>query len=90
MTEWFRRKAAKITTFDKKDIAEGSWQKCSNCGEVLYSGILKQKYYICSNCDYHLRMPSSLYTNMILDDFKAACKPKKIVTALFVHANLPN
>ena len=68
MTEWFRRKTAKITTFDKKDIAEGRWQKCSNCGEVLYSGILKQKYYICSNCDYHLRMPSSLYTNMILDE----------------------
>ena len=40
MTEWFRRKTAKITTFDKKDIEEGKWQKCSNCGEVLYSGIL--------------------------------------------------
>ena len=44
MTEWFRRKSAKIKTFDKKDIAKGNWQKCVDCGEVLYVGTLKQKY----------------------------------------------
>ena len=43
MTEWFRRKSAKIKTLDKKDIAKGNWQKCTSCGEVLYTGILKQK-----------------------------------------------
>jgi len=68
MTEWFRRKTAKIKTFDKKDIEEGKWQKCSNCGEMLYSGILEQHFYTCSNCNYHLRMPSSLYKKMLLDD----------------------
>ena len=68
MTEWFRRKSAKIKTFDKKDIAKGNWQKCIDCGEVLYIGILKQKYYVCSNCGYHLRMPSHLYKELILDN----------------------
>ena len=41
MTEWFRRKTAKIKTFDRKDIEKGKWQKCTNCGEMLYSGILE-------------------------------------------------
>ena len=68
MTEWFRRKTAKITTFNKKDIEEGKWQKCSNCGEVLFTGTLIKKYYICSNCNYHLRMPSYLYKNLLLDN----------------------
>ena len=68
MTEWFRRKTAKITTFNKKDIEEGKWQKCGNCGEVLFSGTLIKKYYICSHCDYHLRMPSYLYKKLLLDD----------------------
>ena len=68
MTEWFRRKTAKIKTLDKKDIAKGNWQKCISCGEVLYTGILKQKYYVCSNCGYHLRMPSELYNELILDE----------------------
>ena len=68
MTEWFRRKTAKITTFNKKDIEEGKWQKCGNCGEVLFTGTLIKKYYICSNCNYHLRMPSYLYKNLLLDN----------------------
>jgi len=68
MTEWFRRKTAKIKTFDRKDIEEGKWQKCSNCGEMLYSGILEQNLYTCSNCNYHLRMPSILYKKILFDD----------------------
>ena len=68
MTEWFRRKTAKITTFNKRDIEEGKWQKCANCGEVLFTGTLIKKYYICSNCNYHLRMPSYLYKDLLLDE----------------------
>ncbi len=68
MTEWFRRKTAKITTFNKKDIEKGKWQKCTSCGEVLFTGTLIKKYYICSNCNYHLRMPSYLYKELLLDD----------------------
>ena len=67
MTEWFRRKTAKIKTFDRKDIQEGKWQKCLDCGEVLYVGILEQKFYTCSNCSYHLRMPSYLYERLLFD-----------------------
>ena len=33
MAEWFRRKTDKISTTSKKDIKEGMWTKCSNCGE---------------------------------------------------------
>ena len=67
MTEWFRRKTAKIKTFDRKDIEKGKWQKCSNCGEMLYSGILEKNLYTCSNCNYHLRMPSSMYKRILFD-----------------------
>ena len=68
MTEWFRRKTANIKTFNRKDIEEGRWQKCPDCGEVLYSGILEQNFYTCSNCNYHLRMPSHLYKKLLLDE----------------------
>ena len=67
MTEWFRRKTAKIKTFDRKDIEKGKWQKCSNCGEMLYSGNLEKNLYTCSNCNYHLRMPSSMYKRILFD-----------------------
>ena len=49
MTEWFRRKTAKKKTFDRKGIEKGKWQKCTNCGEVLYSGILEKTFYNTTN-----------------------------------------
>ena len=42
MAEWFRRKSEKINTTLKKDIKEGVWIKCSNCGNVLSKKILKE------------------------------------------------
>jgi len=68
MTEWFRRKSAKIKTFDRKDIEAGKWQKCINCGEMLYYGILEKNFYVCSNCSYHIRMPSKMYEKLIFDE----------------------
>ncbi len=35
---------------------------------MLYSGILEKYFYVCSNCKYHLRMPSNLYEKLIFDD----------------------
>ena len=46
MAEWFRRKTEKINTTQKKDIKEGVWIKCSNCGNVLSKKILKDKFSV--------------------------------------------
>ena len=47
MTEWFRRKTAKIKTFDRKDIEKGKWQKCTNCGEIA------RPHHVCQSCGYY-------------------------------------
>ena len=46
MTEWFRRKSQNIKTNSKKDTKEGMWIKCPSCGEVVYSNLLVNTYYL--------------------------------------------
>ena len=68
MAEWFRRKSEKINTTLKKDIKEGVWIKCSNCGDVLSKKILKEKYNCCTSCNYHFRMSPEDYLELIFED----------------------
>jgi len=67
MAEWFRRKSDKIKTFDKRDTERGQWQKCPNCGEVLYYKSLKDNHFICTVCIYHFRISSKDYFNLLFD-----------------------
>ena len=70
MVEWFRRQSAKITTTDRKEIAEGTWLKCPKCNEVLYRTMLKENDYICTNCTHHFRIGAMGYVDLLLDDGK--------------------
>ena len=68
MAEWFRRKSEKINTTLKKDIKEGVWIKCSNCGNVLSKKILEEKYNCSTSCNYHFRMSPEDYLELIFED----------------------
>ena len=68
MAEWFRRKTEKINTTQKKDIKEGVWIKCSNCGNVLSKKILKDKFNCCTSCNFHFKMKPEEYLALLLDD----------------------
>ncbi len=70
MPEWFRRKTNKINTTSKKDIKEGAWLKCSNCGNVLSRRILDEKFNCCSSCNFHFKMNPDQYVELLFDKSK--------------------
>jgi len=70
MPEWFRRKANKINTTSKKDIKEGAWLKCLNCGNVLSKRILDEKFNCCSSCNFHFKMNPDQYVELLFDESK--------------------
>ena len=37
----------------RKDIPDGIWVKCSECGEIIYNGELSRNLRICPRCDYY-------------------------------------
>ena len=68
MTEWFRRKSQNIKTINKRDTKEGMWIKCPNCGEVVYSNLLIDTFYMCPSCSHHFNYSSKQYIELLLDE----------------------
>ncbi len=68
--KWYQRLRKGITTksSEKKEIPEGLWSKCPQCNFISTTTDLEENLYVCSNCNYHHRIGSSDYFNMLFDD----------------------
>jgi acetyl-CoA carboxylase carboxyl transferase subunit beta len=65
---WFKRTKENITTEEKKDMGEGNWEKCPNCGEIMHKTQWENNLFVCTKCDYHFRIGSKDYFNIIFDE----------------------
>ncbi len=69
---WFKRIKEGITTStkEKKETPEGLWYKCPKCKNIHPSKEHAEAFYICSNCNYHERVGSHEYFEILFDDNK--------------------
>ncbi len=69
-TGWFRRikKGILTKTSEKKEIQEGLWTKCPECNYISTFVELKEQLYVCPKCDYHHRLNSSQYFEVLFDN----------------------
>ena len=51
----------------KKDIPEGLWTKCEECGEIIYNKALEECLKVCPKCDYHFILTAHERIGMLLD-----------------------
>lgn len=81
---WFKRTKENITTEEKKDMGEGMWEKCPNCGEIMHKTQWENNLFVCTKCDYHFRIGSKEYFNIVFDEgtFKEFDKKVTSVDAL--------
>ncbi len=49
-------------------IPDGSWIKCKNCGQTLYSDRLEDNLSVCWYCGYHLPMTAPARIASLIDD----------------------
>lgn len=66
--DWFKKTPAKLSTQTKKDIPDGLWTKCKECGEIIYTKQLEENFWVCPGCNYHFRISSARYIKFILDN----------------------
>jgi len=67
--DWFRKSKSGISNSkEKKEIPDGLWSKCPECGEIFYNRQLEANFWVCTNCKYHFRIASRKYIEIILDD----------------------
>src|SRR5690242_5778693 len=67
---WFRRIKKGITTStkDKKEQPDGFWSKCSQCRYTCTVTELRENLFVCPKCEYHHRIGSAEYFEIIFDD----------------------
>jgi acetyl-CoA carboxylase carboxyl transferase subunit beta len=67
MTAWFKRKLPGISLQRKKDLPDGLWVKCDDCGEVVYKKQLVANSHVCPKCNFHFRIDDGDYIELLLD-----------------------
>jgi acetyl-CoA carboxylase carboxyl transferase subunit beta len=67
---WFRRikKGILTSTSEKKETPEGLWTKCPECNYISTSADLRENLYVCPKCNYHHRIGSEEYYEIIYDN----------------------
>jgi acetyl-CoA carboxylase carboxyl transferase subunit beta len=67
---WFKRlkEGIQTATKNKKETPDGLWHKCTRCNEMTTVKDLKENLYICPKCDYHTRINSTDYFDILFDN----------------------
>lgn len=52
----------------KKDIPDGIWAKCPECGEIIYNGELDRNLRMCLKCKYYFPMNPKDRIEMLIDE----------------------
>ncbi|RAJ06832.1 acetyl-CoA carboxylase carboxyl transferase subunit beta [Chitinophaga skermanii] len=67
---WFKRikQGISTSTSEKKEAPDGLWHKCPNCKKTTNIKDLKENKYVCDNCNFHNRINSKEYFDIIFDN----------------------
>ena len=69
-TKWYKRirKGITTSTAEKKETPEGLWSKCPECNYICTTAELKENLFVCPKCNYHHRIGSEDYYEIIFDN----------------------
>lgn len=67
---WFKRKDENIQTNTRKEMPEGVWIKVPTTGETIHKRELEDNLWVDPLSDYHFRIGSEEYFNIIFDNGK--------------------
>ena len=67
---WFKRRTKGISTStaEKKEVPDGLWTQCPSCKYTCTAVELKENLSICPKCNYHHRIGSAEYFEILFDD----------------------
>jgi acetyl-CoA carboxylase carboxyl transferase subunit beta len=69
---WFKRlkEGIQTATEHKRETPDGLWYNCKVCKHTCTSKELKENYWVCPSCNYHTRIGSIEYFELLFDDEK--------------------
>src|SRR3989338_7435412 len=57
-----------IRILRRRDIPEGLWTKCEECGEIIYNKTLDEDFKVCPKCDYHFTLSAHERVAQLIDE----------------------
>ena len=57
-----------IVRLRKKEMPDGLWTKCEECGQPVYNKKLEENLKVCPNCDYHFILTAQERINLLIDE----------------------
>ena len=51
----------------KREMPDGVWLKCTDCGEILYRKEVSRNHWICPRCSHHFRISADEYIELLVD-----------------------
>lgn len=57
-----------IRILKRRDIPEGLWTKCEECGEIIYNKTLEEDFKVCPKCDYHFTLSAPERVAQLIDE----------------------
>ena len=64
---WLNREKAPLSKSLKKDPPSGLWEKCSECGEIVFRKDFIANLNVCPKCNHHFSMPAEDRIRSFLD-----------------------
>jgi acetyl-CoA carboxylase carboxyl transferase subunit beta len=64
---WFRKPQRKLKSTERRDVPADVFDKCPECGEILYRVRIEQNAFVCPSCGHHRRMSAEGYLELLLD-----------------------
>ncbi len=52
----------------RRDMPEGLWTKCEDCGEIIYNKTLEEDFKVCPKCDYHFTLSAHERVAQLVDE----------------------
>ncbi|HYJ34128.1 MAG TPA: acetyl-CoA carboxylase, carboxyltransferase subunit beta [Candidatus Binatia bacterium] len=66
---WLRKAKEGLKARERRrDLPDGLWVKCEECGEILYHKELERNLWTCGKCGYHFRISARAYAKILLDE----------------------
>jgi acetyl-CoA carboxylase carboxyl transferase subunit beta len=53
---------------NRKNVPENLWDKCPNCGQMIFRRELEANLYVCQHCSHHMRLSAEKRLKMLFDD----------------------
>ena len=57
-----------VRVLKRRNIPEGLWTKCGECGEIIYNKTLEEDLKICPKCDYHFTLSAPERVTQLMDE----------------------